>query len=75
MARRYQQMEQSQDQQWSDSCEGGHTDSGGNAGAEANKNNNRPNQEEGGARVRQLEEQYKKKLRQLEFKEKELESE
>lgn len=74
MARRYQQVESSSEQHThsSDSCD---CASGGSAGKANNNNNNKRISAEGGARVGQLEEEYKKKLRQLDLKEKELESE
>ncbi|KAK7103381.1 serine/threonine-protein kinase Nek2-like isoform X2 [Littorina saxatilis] len=73
VARRYQQVESSSEQHThsSDSYDGA---SGGSAGKANNNNNNKRISAEGGARVGQLEEEYKKKLRQLDLKEKELES-
>ena len=75
VARRYEQIESNAEHHAhsSDSCEGGSSGSGGNVKSNTN-NNNRHSEEEGAARVRQLEEDYKKKFRQLDLKEKELES-
>ena len=74
VARRYEQIEASAERHAhsSDSCEGGSGSSGGNVNS--NNNNNKLGEEDGVVRLKQLEEDYKKKFRQLELKEKELDS-
>ena len=74
VARRYEQIEASAERHAhsSDSCEGGSGSSGENVNS--NNNNNRLGEEDGVVRLKQLEEDYRKKFRQLELKEKELDS-
>ncbi|KAL8592590.1 Serine/threonine-protein kinase Nek2 [Nucella lapillus] len=75
VARRYQQIESSVEQRSSEFFEGGNS-SGENVSSENNNNNNnnRADGEETPRRLRQMEEEYKIKLRQLALREKELES-
>ena len=74
VARRYEQIEASAERHAhsSDSCEGGSGSSGENVNS--NNNNNKLGEEDGVVRLKQLEEDYRKKFRQLELKEKELDS-
>ena len=75
VARRYEQIEPSAEHHAhsSDSCEGAGSGSGGNVNNN-NSKDNRLSAEDGAARLKQMEEDCRKKLRQLELKEKELDS-